>query len=362
MKKTLFITGFPGFLAADLIGQLLHDHGKEMERIYLLVLEKEQSHAEAKLSTMIKLHGWIKDLFIILTGDITKPNLGLREKPEHITHVFHLAAVYDLAVPLHIAELVNIHGTNCVNEWVATLPHLQRYIYFSTAYVSGKREGRIYEDELNKGQSFRNHYEHTKYEAELLVDRIKATVPLTIIRPAVVKGHAETGKTIKFDGLYMMLNFYEALRHLPVIPYLKDGPPPEGNFISSDYLLRATSYLAMHPAGQGKTYHLTDPAPLNMMELQCLLMEHYLGRKPKGILPVKLASKSLQLKPVRKWLGVEAEAMDYFIYQSSYDATQALQDLEGSGINCPPLASTIPSMVAFYRKYKDDRTMHIPID
>lgn len=361
MKKTLFITGFPGFLASDLLKQLMHDHHEEIGRVYLLVLDKEQSNAEERLSAVIEQQGWAQDIFVIIPGDITKPDLGLVWQPEEITHVFHLAAIYDLAVPKELAEHVNVHGTNCVNHWVSTLPNLKRYVYFSTAYVSGEREGRIYESELNKGQTFRNHYERTKYEAEQLVDQLKASVPLTIIRPAVVKGHAKTGETIKFDGLYMMLNFYEALQHLPVIPYLKEGPPPEGNFIPSDYLLQATSYLSMHPVGEGKTYHLTDPAPLNMMELQRLLMEHYLGRTPKGVLPVALARKSLHLKPVRKWLGVEVEALDYFIYQSSYDASHTLRDLEGSGIYCPSIETTISSMVSFYRKYKDDHTRHIPI-
>src|SRR5699024_8688647 len=121
-----------------------------------------------------------------------------------------------------------------------------------------------------EGQSFRNHYERTKYEAEILVEHMKQLIPTTIIRPGIVKGHSKTGQTIKFDGLYFMLNFYHSLQHLPVIPYLKAGygASPEGNFIPSDYLLQATSYLAMHSIGEGKTYHLTDPNPANMMELQ----------------------------------------------------------------------------------------------
>ncbi|WP_231563823.1 SDR family oxidoreductase, partial [Anoxybacillus sp. KU2-6(11)] len=78
---------------------------------------------------------------------------------QSVTHVFHLAAIYDLAVPEDIARMVNVEGTKQVNEWVSFLPHLQRYVYFSTAYVSGTRQGVIFEHELDKGQSFKNHYE-----------------------------------------------------------------------------------------------------------------------------------------------------------------------------------------------------------
>lgn len=146
-------------------------------------------------------------------------------------------------MPEPLAERVNVHGTNQVNEWVQTLPNLQRYIYFSTAYVSGTREGRIYEEELEMHQTFRNHYERTKYDAEVLVDRLKEMVPTTIIRPGIVKGHSETGETIKFDGLYFMLNMYDKLSFLPAIPYLEeDKHSPEE--ISSQVI---TSYkrLAM---------------------------------------------------------------------------------------------------------------------
>lgn len=361
MKKTLFMTGFPGFLATDLIKQLLYDYKDDVAHIYVLVLAQEKKDAAEKMVTLAEEMDVEIDLFSVRVGDITQDKLGLDKTLVDVTHVFHLAAIYDLAVPERLAEIVHIHGTECVNEWVRTLPNLERYIYFSTAYVSGKREGRIYEQELIAGQLFRNHYERTKYEAEIQVQQMKQIVPTTIIRPAVVKGHSKTGVTMKFDGLYFMLNFYDALRHSPIIPYLKAGPPPEGNFIPSDYVLKAAAFLSMNPVGEGKTYHLTDPNPVNMMEVQKLLAEHFLGRTPRGILSIKAAKQALKHSKIRQWLGVEIEALDYFIYQSSYDVTQSITDLAGTGICCPNIEDTIPSMVSFYRKYKDDHTKHIKV-
>lgn len=359
MGHTYFLTGYPGFLASSLVKQLISDHLEAIDHIYLLVLPDLQDQATWEITNFARKHEVDSSLFTIVSGNITKPELAINAEmnrflQDTVTHVFHLAAIYDLAVPKDIAFNVNVNGTQQVNNWVQTLRKLKRYIYFSTAYVSGTREGRIYEHELAEGQTFRNHYEQTKYEAELLVDDLKDSVPATIIRPGVVKGNSETGETIKFDGLYFMLNFLDNASFLPVLPYFGDGEP-EGNFVPNDYVLKATSYLAIVPVGEGKTYHLTDPKPYKMRELQKMLAEHYLGRTPKEKLPVLFAKALMRLKPFRKWLHVEKEVMDYFTIHSSYDCSQAVADLQGSGISCPDLKNTIAPMIDFYRKYKDDQ-------
>ncbi|MEN1968594.1 SDR family oxidoreductase [Lentibacillus sp. N15] len=366
MGNTFMMTGYPGFLARNLIDQLIEDHGETIDHIYLLALPDLHDQAIDAITTYAYKYNRDPELFTIVSGDITKLGLALDSKVDHVlqesvTHVFHLAAIYDLAVPKDLAHNVNVIGTQQVNDWVQNLTNLKRYIYFSTAYVSGRREGRIYEHELAEGQSFRNHYESTKYEAELLVDALKDTIPLTIIRPGVVKGNSKTGQTIKFDGLYFMLNYLENSRFLPMNTYYGEGKP-EGNFVPNDYVLKATSYLSLAPVGEGKTYHLTDPNPYTMRELQTMLSEYYLGKPPKGKLPVGLGKAVLKIKPVRKMLQIEPEALDYFLIHSSYDTSQATTDLKGSGISCPDLKDTLPSMIAYYRKYRDDHTKQIKIN
>ncbi|MFQ6732210.1 SDR family oxidoreductase [Virgibacillus tibetensis] len=314
---------------------------------------------------MAKQQNLNTDFFTVVTGDITKPILAIdadmnRLLQESVTHVFHLAAIYDLAVPRNLAYQVNVNGTENVNNWVKTLGSLERYIYFSTAYVSGTREGQIFENELSKGQTFKNHYEETKYQAEVSVNELDDTIPKTIIRPGIVKGHSKTGETTKFDGIYFMLNLLDQLNYLPVVPYFSEGTA-EGNFVPVDYILQATSYLSIHPVGQGKTYHLTDPNPYTMRELHKMLAQAYLGIIPRGTIPLPLAKSSLSIVSLRKWLRLEKEAMDYFTIHSYYDSTQAITDLESSEIRCPDFKETIVPMINFYRKYKHDRSRHITI-
>jgi len=111
----------------------------------------------------------------------------------------------------------------------------------------------------------------------------------------------------------------------------------------------------------GKTYHLTDPDPYNTLQLQEMLCEGYLGRKPRGMISVDLVKALLSIPASRKFLRVEKEALDYFTIYSSYDTTQTTYDLRGTNITSTDLQKTIPSMIEFYRKYKDDYEKHIDI-
>src|SRR5699024_2780395 len=203
---------------------------------------------------------------------------------------------------------------------------LERYIYFSTAYVAGKREGTIYETDLVHHEAFKNFYEETKYLAELSVESLKNELPITIIRPGIVKGHSVTGKTIKFDGLYFFLNFFDKLKYSPIIPMVGQKSV-EGNFVPSDYVIKATSFLAIHDVGINKTYHLTDPSPYQMPEIYTMLLKEYLNRKPLFFISISLTKQLLNYPRVRKWLKVEKEAIDYFTYDARYDTTLAQKDL-----------------------------------
>jgi nucleoside-diphosphate-sugar epimerase len=364
MANTYFFTGFPGFIATNLVKQLVRDR-QDLEHIYVLVLPNLVDKAREEIANVVNAGGVNRDHFTIVEGDITLPQLaivpGIQEKlQEQVTHVFHLAAIYDLAVPEKLAIEVNVKGTQNVNDWVQTLTQLKRYVYFSTSYVAGTREGRILETELDMNQSFKNHYERTKYEAEVLVKGIMKAVPTTIIRPGIVVGHSETGETIKFDGPYFILNFLDKLSFLPVIPYLGHGEA-EGNFVPVDYIFQATIYLGHTEAGVGKTYQLTDPKPYKIDEVYRMLMKAFLGREPKGRLPLSWGKALMSFSSIRKWVRTEKEALDYFTCRAEYDCAEAQRDLAGSGISCPDFKDVIPTMVAFYKEHRNDASKQLKI-
>lgn len=359
-----FFTGFPGFICNQLIREVLKKN--ELQGIiYVLVLQGMMDKARKERQTIMTELGLKDEAFILIEGDITQPSLMISDDNLEflngkVTHVFHLAAIYDLAVPRNIAFRINVKGTDNVNRWVKGLTQLMRYVYFSTAYIVGTREGTLYETELIRPASFKNHYEETKYEAEALVAKLKEDVPITIIRPGIVKGHSQTGETIKFDGPYFMMNFLERLKFLPLLPRLGKGEAYV-NLVPIDYIIQATTYLSFLEKGEGKTYHLTDPRPYRASEIYTFLMEELINKKPKGTLPLSVGKLFLSIKPMRKFLGVEKEALDYFTWMGHFDCTQSVNDLEGSGIVCPDFKDGLKPMTSFYLKQKDNPNYQIPI-
>lgn len=358
MREIVF-TGFPGFIASQLIRKSI----KDSVGISAIVLPSERAKAEKEAAKIQNETGCRP--IRIMNGDITKPGLGLSAENSQFLQsekivFWHLAAIYDLAVPLEIAWKVNVEGTHYVNEFVSSLPMLERYMYFSTAYVAGAREGVLYENELIRPEKFKNFYEETKFEAELLVEALKKAMPLTIIRPGIVRGHSKTGETIKFDGPYFFLNMIDRIRKLPFIPYLGRSTAYI-NVVPVDYIIDASIYLSSLPEAAGETVHLTDPNPHPVEEVYRKMVVEMTGKQPKARLPHKLAKVSLAAKPVRKILGVEAETLDYLTWNASFDTSNAQKLLKGSGIECADFLDSMPTMVRFYELHKKDKNYHIVI-
>jgi nucleoside-diphosphate-sugar epimerase len=360
--RTHFFTGFPGFIATQLIKELIR-LGK-VKKIYAVVQFGQFDRAIEKASLiMIEMNVTIP--FEILVGDITKSKLGMEPKlfevlQEEKLTVWHLAAIYDLAVKAEVAWEVNVEGTRQVIEFVRNHPSIDRLMYFSTAYVAGRREGKLLETELIRPDSFKNHYEATKFEAELLVEELKKDAAVTIIRPGIVRGHSKTGETIKFDGPYFFMNMIDKLRWMPIIPYVGKTETCI-NVVPIDYIIDAAVYLSSHKEAASQTVHLTDPAPHPVEEIYCAMVFELTGKKPKGRLPRLFAERGLASIRLQRTLGVEAETLDYMMWDATFDTTIAEGLLRGSGIQCVDFLESIPSMTAFYEKNKKNSEYHIKI-
>ncbi len=356
-----FFTGFPGFISSQLIRELFHKNKTQQVIAIVLAGELPKATVEKSKIEVDYPHCSIQ----IVEGDITLPNLGLTnqvvQEIQHQIEVFwHLAAIYDLAVPRDIAWKVNVHGTAMVNDFVRTLPNLKRYMYFSTAYVAGLREGVLRENELIRPPAFKNYYEETKYEAEHRIEDLKSEIPITIIRPGIVRGHSETGETIKFDGPYFFLNMVEKLKRLPIIPYIGVSSTAI-NVVPIDYIINAVTYIMDEKSAEGKTLHLTDPNPHPVQEVYRTMVKLLTDHYPKGRFPLSLAKQSLKVPFIRKMLGVEQESLDYLTWQAVFDTTEAVAILQKGNITCPDFIQTMPKMVDFYLAHKDDKNYQIQI-
>jgi thioester reductase-like protein len=359
MALTL-ITGFPGFIGHRLVRSLLEANPDT--RVVALVEARMLAAAQTAAAEIDP--GRIE----LLTGDIGERGLGIASSDwerltAEVTHVFHLAAIYNLAVPLELAQRVNVAGTGNVLELCLATRNLERLMYVSTAYVAGTRTGVVYEHELALGQGFKNHYESTKFQAELWVQQLLDRIPTTVLRPAIVVGDSRTGETAKFDGPYYILRTMSRMLRgrRPIAQF--GHSDATFNVVPVDYVLAASVALASDPAAVGETLHLVDPEPLPTRELVTLLSREYAGREPKGRIPAGLAASSLRVPPVRKLLGgAPAESIVYLNHSVTFDTRRALDLLAPHGLRPPGFGEYVGPMVRFFREHENDPAFAGPLE
>jgi thioester reductase-like protein len=345
---TILFTGYPGFLGQRLLPRLLgaDDEG----RAVCLVQEKFAGVARAARARLEEADPTLRGRIDFVAGDITQPGLGLasgdaQRVRDEVESCFHLAAVYDLAVGRELALRVNVEGTRHLLAVLAGAPRFRRLDYVSTAYVSGTTSGVFRETDLDVGQGFKNQYEETKFQAEVAV--VLSRLPATIYRPSIVVGDSRTGETGKFDGPYFVLRAMQRLPSPGLFLQLGRGDA-WANLVPVDFVIEAMTRLASDPDALGRTYHLTDPAPLTVSEV-ARRFAALLGKRFAFVpMPVGLARALLTPKPVQRFLGLPVESIDYFDDPTRHDATQATHDLGELGLTCPRFADYVPKLVEFY--------------
>lgn len=350
-ESEIFITGFPGFIAGRLVEKLATAN----TRFHILTEKHLLELANRQIDAISNHTGVSLDRFLVYEGDITKNNLGLNELSletlkESITQVFHLAAVYDLSVARQLADKVNVEGTANVNQFVASLNRLESYNYISTCYVAGKRTGRIFESELEHSAGFRNHYEETKYLAELSVEKLKSSMPITIIRPSVVVGDSVTGETVKYDGVYYLINY------LLIAPWLLrfinvGNEKVRLNLVPVDYVVDGIKAISESPQAIGRTLALADPNPLTTADLFDAIAKASAGGASVLTPPTALIEAFLRSPIAPPLTGLPHSGVPYFFIEQEYDVTEATQILSQSGVTCPTFDSYVDKLITFVRQH-----------
>ncbi|HUH05132.1 MAG TPA: SDR family oxidoreductase [Kofleriaceae bacterium] len=355
MPGHIFLTGFPGFIASQLIDRIVaHD---DSVTFTFLVQQHLLGAAEKSIERHDAAHAGLADRSTLVVGDITQPYLGMGEETydevcDRVTQVWHLAAVYDLAVPEAIAYKVNVIGTGNVLDLCEDAETLTRLDYISTCYVSGQRTGRILETELDEGQRFKNHYESTKCWAEMEVRRRMHRIPTCIHRPAIVVGDSRTGHTDKYDGPYFVINLFMRLPSWLPMVNIGDGDVTV-NIVPVNFVVDAMAAIGRNPAAIGKTVQLADPNPHTAREIVERVLEVLGMRRPLADLPAELVERALSMRRLRQLVQVPKEAVVYFTHDVEYDTRNQQALLEGTGVQCPDFLEILPTLIDYVRRNPD---------
>ncbi|MCU0238095.1 MAG: SDR family oxidoreductase [Pyrinomonadaceae bacterium] len=349
-KETIFITGFPGFIAGKLVKRLANSWTEFLLLVQPQFVEKAMKDVEKiAQETNTPLGN-----FCIVQGDITEDALGMSQEDlhfaqENVTSIFHLAAIYDLAVKKEIAYKVNVDGTKNVNAFAKSLTKLKRYNYVSTCYVAGKRTGKILETELEHDKGFHNFYEETKYFAEVEVEKLKGELPITIYRPAVVVGDSKTGETAKYDGVYYVINY---LKTFPSLLRLVNTGNKVGsiNLVPVDYVVEGLYQLSKDERAIGKTVALADSITMKTADICDEIAYSLCKRKSIVNLPPSLMQKILMLPFSPMVSGLPHAGVPYFFNPQDFDTKIGENLMKLYGVSCPHFSEYVGNLIKFVKQ------------
>jgi thioester reductase-like protein len=335
----VLITGFPKLLARRLALRL-HAGGAEVS---LLVQEAEAGAAREFA------HGAME----VLVGDASAMHLGLstseyREVTGGVSDVVHAAELSALGAPREEMRRVNLGGTQAVLELAADCRKLRRFTHLSTVFVSGDRVGVIAEDELAYGQAFRNAYEETKFEAELVVRRAMGQIPTTVLRPSIVVGDTKTGDLDRFEGPYALAILLVTSPLQVPVPLPGDGVAPL-NVVPIDYVVDAAAAIHKDPRAVGRTFHLVDPNPSSSRRVYELIAQRSGKKLPRLSLGYKLTDALLKLPGLERLTREQRAAIAYVNHLAFYSTRHTLELLDGSGIRSPPIDSYLDNLIEYVR-------------
>ena len=271
-RGRMLLTGATGILGSWVLAESLRRGYSPVA----VMRDRSIADARARLKAVLGLagiHGGERDVEIV-TGDSTKENLGLSTGEVSrmrgtLDGIIHCAACTSFS-PEQDEEVLttNVGGTRNVLS-LAALTDASLF-HVSTAYVCGRRTGRIAERDLEHDAGYNNTYERSKNEAEGLV-RVAFTrgdVRGAVYRPGIIVGATDGGRICQFSNFYKLLQAIDygaprARRNGSNFRLFGD-PACTINLVPVDWSANQLWDGIETEGASGKSYHMTNHAPPTM--------------------------------------------------------------------------------------------------
>jgi len=343
-----FVTGATGFIGRYLVANLL----KRGKPVYALVRKGSQK----KLDALRESLGATPKQLIAVPGDLGARNLGIapaeiKALKGKIEHFFHLAAIYDLNASADEQKAINVGGTRHAVAFAGAI-QAGCFQHVSSIAAAGLYEGVFREDMFEEAEELDHPYFSTKHDSEKVV-REECKGAFRVYRPGFVVGHSRTGEIDKIDGPYYFFKTIQKMRELfpPWVPMVGI----EGgriNIVPVDFVADALDHIAHKKGLDGKTFHLTDPAPHRIGEVLNIFakaahapqMSMRINAKMFGFIPAPVVYGVASLAPVKRAikvtltdLGIPRDVFQFVNWPTRYDNRDAAKALKGTGIEVPPL-------------------------
>jgi len=276
----MLLTGATGLLG----GYLLRDALRQELPVAVVVRRSAAFSARRRIDAV--LAPWERERAlprpVVLEGDLSRPGLGLCDDDlawlgAHCRSVLHSAASISFYREEKSNEpyRTNVDGTRHLLDLCRTAG-IGEFHHVSTAYVCGRRSGRVLETELDVGQQHGNDYELSKLAAEKMVLAADFSQPPTIYRPSIIVGDSQTGYTTTFHGYYTPIQVAWWLAKAGVLASGVDDwflgqlglqGSERKNIVPVDWVSQVILHIVQRSALHGRAYHLACENPPTATEL-----------------------------------------------------------------------------------------------
>jgi thioester reductase-like protein len=342
------LTGGTGFLGRELIPRLLAQ-GTE-QSIYILIRGRDDMDVRHRFraladSLSARWPNLDRKCLHPVRGDIALPRFGLdredaRDLARSVTRIVHSAASIRLNTSLAEARKTNLAGAGEVLRLAESCPRLQSLAWISTAFVAGDRRGCIREEELQCGQGFRNGYEQSKFEAELMAQSARTRLPITIFRPSIIVGDSRDGYTSNFASIYWPLRLIAA----GILRRVSGDPLTPLDLVPVDYVADAVAELMEDQFAIGGCYHLVAGRFGSILVRE--LLDRAIRRFDRGGKPLRFLPPGAEM---------DARLHAFFAYLDDckeFDDSGARAALQETGLLCPRATDYLDRLFEFCEQTK----------
>lgn len=293
------LTGATGSLGRNLLFEILKQNLSQLSALHIIILGRDQDHYPLKKRIMDiiendgvhylaleqeEYESYTSSFEKIITCIHFELDSDSKLSPEDqktlslypIDQAYHIASHIDFRDSELIREklwAINVDGTKRVLNLIDTL-NVKAFNYVGSAYACGKTSGDIAPDYVNFEQEFRNPYELSKLEAEVLVRKhseTHSTVKHKFFRPSTISGRLlenKIGSISKFDVFYAWLFFFLRCKekkhgHIGIeqavemscrVTYSSDSGL---NIVPVDYVAKAL-FILSHSDSKENSFHLVN--------------------------------------------------------------------------------------------------------
>ncbi len=243
----------------------------------------------ASVEAWLREHGLTQSISTVIV-DFDAPEIlvgGAAEFP-HITEIHNCAGSFRFGMPAEEARSANVGIVERLIDLAADLPNLQRVVHISGYRVGGQDPASVPWSKEHRAAVYAEMggYEASKVESDAIFQALarERGIPWTIINPATVIGHSETGESDQHIGI------------AHTIEQMWDGtatalPAGRSTFVpvlAVDYMAAFMTAAAIDPDAVGQSFWVLDDATPPLAEMLAHVGRHLGVKVPRLRIPVGL--------------------------------------------------------------------------